>query len=629
MRRYRYTRARNAFVIVAAFMLSLLVPGFAGKAAAEAICLPDLVYDDYNSAYPTPKVYLLTNCGAGTTVLASTPNGAAYAPRWSPDRKSVVLSMEVPGENENLFVADVQTGTLSEVTHLPGKELYADWSADGQELAFFYQQQPTDTLPAAFGVYNVRLDTKAVTPVTDTLFFGCCFGLARSPDGSRIALAVTLNNSSYGIDLIDADGTNQTVLIDTGQDLVRYLDWSPDGRYLIIGRETAAVGTDLWAVEVATGQATQLTNTQPGTFGFGVADDWSLFSFGALHINAATESGIYSLPLGDPSSATIVATPQTIGAVDVARSGVVQPAPPGFPLAAGTNPPPPPPPSPLPGAIALDLGDSYAAGEGAPGKKGYLPGTDVPQDRCHRSREAAGQVAWKKTGSSDVLGFHACSGAVIEDFFTPYPRNHVDKNGNPINPDERKAQLDWIGPSTKTITFMVGGNNAFFADVMEYCAWRSLLSQQKCEEVWGSAVDSAIRNLSTGTGSDHDNIPDLYQAIAAKAPGAKVVVRGYPRFFPKDRKAACFTGIPDRFFVASDMSWINGMIAELNKVIADNATKYGFTYADMYDALDGHELCTKKPWINNARLPKEASFHPNELGQREMGRILAPALRNG
>jgi hypothetical protein len=271
------------------------------------------------------------------------------------------------------------------------------------------------------------------------------------------------------------------------------------------------------------------------------------------------------------------------------------------------------------------LGDSFSAGEGVPTKAGYLSGTDVTDNHCHRSYGAYPSILSKTSGAPTKFQFSACSGALIQDFFTPFATNHRDDKGSPVNSGEAHSQLSHLNGSTQLITLTVGGNNAFFADVLDYCSKKGLL-QASCQSVYEGSVDSAIHNMAIGTGSSEDDLPDLYAAIRRKAPNAKVLVLGYPHFFPAKRFTHCGTGVPSRMFAPSDMVWINYEVDSLNSVVRQSATRAGFTYVDVSDAFKGHELCTPQPWINYVKtqlysasglvLSFSGSYHPNAKGQQ-------------
>jgi hypothetical protein len=61
---------------------------------------------------------------------------------------------------------------------------------------------------------------------------------------------------------------------------------------------------------------------------------------------------------------------------------------------------------------------------------------------------------------------------------------------------------------------------------------------------------------------------------------------------------------------------MNSVVQRLNQQIKAAATNTGVYYADVYDALDGHELCTADPYLNEASvLTVVDSFHPSRAGQ--------------
>jgi hypothetical protein len=149
-----------------------------------------------------------------------------------------------------------------------------------------------------------------------------------------------------------------------------------------------------------------------------------------------------------------------------------------------------------------------------------------------------------------------------------------------------------------------------------------------CEERYGAAVDQAIATMATSSGGGfRDTLPDVYGAIRSKAPNAVVYVLGYPRFFPANRTSPCNTGVPTYFFSGSDMQWINEKILDFDHLLADTAKANGFTFVPMYNAFNGHELCTGQPYFNSiVALDKQQSFHPNVKGQNQMAQLLAKYL---
>ena len=351
-------------------------------------------------------------------------------------------------------------------------------------------------------------------------------------------------------------------------------------------------------------QVTRDTSADPATFDIGIT-------------SAAGLSGTYT---GDGSYTqyvrarmNVTLSDGTAYTTDWSSWVKVQPGP-------STGPAPGPTPN-----ENVALGDSYWSGEGA---GNYQNGTNSPgQNVCHRSNAAAAMIDSTLPGMPPKFSFHACSGAVVRDFFVANSTDHKDKKGRPTNATETQPQLAWLSNSTATVTISVGGNDVNFAGVIDYCARRTFW-QPSCQQAWGTVVDNAINQLGTGSGNGKDNLPDLYKAVRAKAPNAKVYVIGYPRFFSATNIYSCYTGVPDHFFAPDDIRWINSKVAKLDLLIKQRAEAAGFTFVDMYDALHGHELCTKDPWVNGIHyLDLQESFHPNVKGHKAEAAVLANSLK--
>lgn len=269
------------------------------------------------------------------------------------------------------------------------------------------------------------------------------------------------------------------------------------------------------------------------------------------------------------------------------------------------------------------LGDSYSSGEGAPNPN-YLPGTDdhtIP-NLCHRSTAAYPWLTHKATSNTyPTFVFRACSGATIQDF------SNSNQEGNKGEP----AQQSWLNSYTRLVTLSIGGNNVGFADVLSYCAVRIPFNHRTtCEAKFSQQVDAAIARISaTGSPKNPYTLPYLYKTIKSDAPNAKILVLGYPRLFPINPPITCATGIPGSTFRQSDMVWLNNEGAKLDNVIKKAAVQAGLTFVDTYNAFNGHELCTKAPYVNRAILDATSpgtgfmklvnwSFHPKVAGQQAL-----------
>ena len=262
---------------------------------------------------------------------------------------------------------------------------------------------------------------------------------------------------------------------------------------------------------------------------------------------------------------------------------------------------------------SVALGDSYSAGQGA---GSYLPDTNTAGNHCQRS-----PLTWpdrlRGARLPEPYELHACSGAMVSDLSEP---NHAYR-GEPV------PQLDWLTPMTQTVTITIGAADARLAQVMGSCSAR-LTVHATCRTLGNTEIENGITALDTPGGPV--SLTDAFAAIHRRAPNAKLVVMGYPRFFPKVPPASCPTGIAGADdYTADDMLWANQKIAHLNRAVRDAAgTVPGAVYVNVYGALDGHELCTAQPHLRpaNASHPVDG-FHPNADGYQDEALIASAVLR--
>jgi hypothetical protein len=223
------------------------------------------------------------------------------------------------------------------------------------------------------------------------------------------------------------------------------------------------------------------------------------------------------------------------------------------------------------GPAYVALGDSYSSGVGA---GGYLSASGS----CERSVRAYPQL-WAAVHAPSSFAFTACARARTADVLS--------------------GQLGPLGPSTRLASITIGGNDAGFADVMTTCL---LGSDEGCLNRVAQArsyTDTTLPGL----------LDDLYAAIRAKAPAARVVVLGYPRLYRPG--GSCLLGMSDAKRTAVD-----GEADELDAVIAGRAAAHGFVFADVRAAFGPHEICSSGQWwLHSLTYPVEESYHPTSAGQ--------------
>ncbi|MET9764407.1 SGNH/GDSL hydrolase family protein [Streptomyces sp. NPDC006372] len=216
------------------------------------------------------------------------------------------------------------------------------------------------------------------------------------------------------------------------------------------------------------------------------------------------------------------------------------------------------------------LGDSYSSGVGA---GSYISSSGD----CKRSTKAFPYL-WAAAHSPSTFDFTACSGARTGDVLS--------------------GQLGPLGSATTLVSVSVGGNDAGFADVMTTCVTQSDSTCVSRINTARSYVDSTLPGKLDG----------VYSAIRSKAPGARVVVLGYPRFYQLG--TACL-GLSE-----TKRKAINDASDHLNTAIAKRAADHGFVFGDVRTTFTGHEICSGDSWLHSVNwLNIGESYHPKAPGQ--------------
>ena len=184
------------------------------------------------------------------------------------------------------------------------------------------------------------------------------------------------------------------------------------------------------------------------------------------------------------------------------------------------------------------------------------------------------------------LTFHACQGAVTEDFY--YPRNTTWGEDR---------QLDYLTDDTGLVTLSIGGNDAKFGDVLAECILGfELLPFNTCynDDKVTEPVQEAFDRLDGRTSAPASITPfnTLYQDIREGAGRATAVAVGYPHFYPGNGGDRTFLpGGRCEGVKKADQRWMVEKIDELNGITERNALRNGFLFANPNPRFDGHELC--------------------------------------
>lgn len=228
------------------------------------------------------------------------------------------------------------------------------------------------------------------------------------------------------------------------------------------------------------------------------------------------------------------------------------------------------------------LGDSYSSGVGT--REYYADSGD-----CQRSQFAYPVIDAGRIGAT--LTFAACAGAKISGVIS--------------------GQLGSLNAGTNYVTVSAGGNDLNWTSVIIQCAkpW-----PYTC---WGD-IDQAENTIRTTLPGMLDQ---LYAAIKAKAPNARIIAVGYPRLFNGQECniiARISPGEQSRLNAAADL---------LATTTAARAAANGIVFVDPRNAFNGHAVCDSVEWLNGTSFPIGESYHPNKSGHVGYAGIVETALR--
>jgi lysophospholipase L1-like esterase len=211
------------------------------------------------------------------------------------------------------------------------------------------------------------------------------------------------------------------------------------------------------------------------------------------------------------------------------------------------------------------LGDSYASGFGVPPYTG---------GNCQRSDSAyAVQLDGRMKVALD--DFVACAGATTATLVSG-------------------GQLEALDSNTDLVTISIGGNDIGWSSTVGACL---LGSDAQC-------AGSIALTRAKVTNDLPAKLDSVYAQVAARAPGAEVLVTGYPHLFSSGYGA---------YFGASpaEQEALNAGADLLNGVIADAAADHGFGFVDVTKRFLDHGANASDPWLHGL---DSAAFHPNAEG---------------
>jgi Tol biopolymer transport system component len=183
--------------------------------------------------------------GTGVHDLSNSPDSADWGPSWSPVAPLIAWNTErglSGGFRLGLVAPD---GSNRRIVPNDRYVEYPAWSPDGKRVAFMSQEADASGNDPNYNVYAMNIDGSGLTQLTDAP--GEDGFPAWSPDGTRIAFSSTRDDcrNSRAADCLrsgDIGPVHTVYVMNTdGSDPRRvglgeamFVDWSPDGDYLVL-----------------------------------------------------------------------------------------------------------------------------------------------------------------------------------------------------------------------------------------------------------------------------------------------------------------------------------------------------------------------------------------------------------
>jgi lysophospholipase L1-like esterase len=251
------------------------------------------------------------------------------------------------------------------------------------------------------------------------------------------------------------------------------------------------------------------------------------------------------------------------------------------------------------------LGDSYTSGPLIPSQ------VDL---NCVRSNRNYPSLVAGAIGSAAFVDV-SCGGATTADILNP---------GSGQLGVTVPAQVSAVTAATALVTVGIGGNDIGFSSIVTTCAQDSL----------GNPFGSPCKSRYTAGGTDQlrariaataPKVASVLQAVRAAAPGARLVVVGYPAILP-DTGSGCWPVVPIAY---ADVPYLRDIEKALNAMLSSQAAGNGATYVDTYTPSIGHDACKGQStrWVEGL-IPGNAAapFHPNAAGERGMAAAVVTRL---
>ncbi len=226
-----YTRGGHIFVISAEGGLEVKVTGNSG--GINPAWSPDGKRLAFSSdADGKSQIYIVNVDGSQLTRITNSSTDLAAGrlggdPIWSPDGRHIAFTVTPdtlqPTTDWDVYVEEIASGRLTQLTDNPARNGLIGWSPDGTKILFW-----SDRDDGKMNIYVMNDDGSHQKQLTNAKFDNSA---SWSPDGKRIAFISGEDGQVY---VMNADGNERSRLTENLGNTFNPI-WSPDGQYLIFG----------------------------------------------------------------------------------------------------------------------------------------------------------------------------------------------------------------------------------------------------------------------------------------------------------------------------------------------------------------------------------------------------------
>lgn len=216
--------------------------------SSQTIIYNAIVPDRQNPRIPRRRVYLF-DIETGQQEVIGDFGFSNFAARFSPDGRSVAMSLAQDGNTEIFLLNLNRRGEMTQLTRDPNADTSPSFSPDGRQIVFTSDRGGTPQL------YVMRADGQEMSCPNGGRDLACriTFGDGRystpiwSPRGDLIAYTRQVGGE-FEIGVIKPDGTGERTLVRDYH--AEGPTWSPNGRVIAYFKEPRGGWPSLWSVDL-------------------------------------------------------------------------------------------------------------------------------------------------------------------------------------------------------------------------------------------------------------------------------------------------------------------------------------------------------------------------------------------